>query len=107
MVRGNKIEVPILVCTHIQHMQHTDTYTPTRVYLIPQNMKVSDLEMKLQKKHSILGYIQTLLIYMVHVSQTSKQLTENICSEQLPDSSMLSCSGSWGCPNLNLGFLTS
>lgn len=81
-VRGNiNTEAHILACifTYVTHK-----HTPTQVYLIPQNMKAGNSEMELQQKYSIMGYIQTILIHMVHLFQTSRQFTESACSEELP-----------------------
>lgn len=80
---------------HAHILTHeTHKHTPTWVYLIPQNTKVGDLEMELQQKYSILGYIQNLLIYMVHCFPDIETVNRKhlLRAVALDSSSMLSCS---------------
>lgn len=102
-VRGNiKTEAHIHACI-LSYATHK--HTPTQVYLIPQNTKAGDSEMELQQKYSIMAtfklYSHTCLpdITTIHRQRLFRAVG--------PNSSMLSCSGSWCCANLSLGFLTS
>lgn len=74
------------------HMKHK--HTCTRIYLIPRNTKIGDLEMELEQKYSILDYIQNVLIYMVHCFPDIETVNRKhlLRAVALDSSSMLSCS---------------